>query len=62
MSHPKDVDVVFKPWQEFHSLMEDRKEAVRLLRMALAAAEKNKPLDQGQIRQFLDRISESDER
>ena len=52
-SRPKDIDVVFKPWTEWHALTEDLKEAKRLLRMALAAQAKGQSIDVGQIEGFL---------
>lgn len=50
---PKDIDVVFKPWAEWHALTEDLKEAKRLLRLALEADDKGKRIDRGQIEGFL---------
>ena len=50
---PKDIDVVFKPWKEWHALTEDLKEAKRLLRMVLEADGKGRILEVGQITRFL---------
>ena len=50
---PKDIDIVFKPWAEWHALTEDLKEAKRLLRYTL----EHERIDRGQIQQFLDRCS-----
>jgi hypothetical protein len=50
---PKDIDVVFKPWAEWHALTEDLKEAKRLLQMVLNAAEEDRQIDTGQIEGFL---------
>lgn len=54
MAHPKDIDVVFKPWKEWHALEEDVKEAKRLLRMVIVAEAKGDRPDVGQINLFLD--------
>lgn len=51
--YPKDIDVVFKPWKEWHALTEDLKEARRLLRMVLEADGKGRRIDVGQIEGFL---------
>lgn len=53
--YPKDIDVVFKPWKEWHAITEDLKEARRLLRMVLECDGRNKILDVGQIIGFLKR-------
>lgn len=53
-ARPTAIDVVFKPWKEWHALTEDLKEARRLLRMVLEADGKNKIIDVGQIIWFLD--------
>ena len=52
-ARPKDIDVVFKPWKEWHALTEDLKEAKRLLNGVLTASEKGQPIDRGQIEGFL---------
>jgi hypothetical protein len=52
-SKPKDIDVVFKPWTEWHALTEDLKEAKRLLRMALDADRRGERIDVCQIEGFL---------
>ena len=50
---PKDIDVVFKPWKEWHALTEDAKEGRRLLRLVLEAVEKKANIDVRQIEAFL---------
>jgi len=52
--HPKDVDIVFKPWKEWHALTEDLKEARRLLNMVLESNGRDRIIDIGQIIGFLD--------
>ena len=50
----KDIDIVFKPWAEWHRLTEDLKEARRLLKMVLESDGRSKIIDVGQIIGFLD--------
>ena len=53
-ARPKDIDIVFKPWIEWHRLTEDLKEARRLLKMVLESNGRSKIIDVGQIIGFLD--------
>lgn len=54
VKRPKDINVVFKPWAEWHALVEGTKEAKRLLRMTLEADRKGESIDRRQIEGFLD--------